>query len=87
MIRLRLHLERINRDRIFVDKEGRRCLSFLLLDPGDPGLQAGKVVMSLSKEQRANGQKGEICGTWEAINTNGGGSKLKPKPTAKSGRS
>jgi hypothetical protein len=71
MIRLRLHLERVNRERIFEDREGRRCLAFLLLDPPDPQLQAGKIVHSLSKEQRANGQKGEVCGTWEAIKVAG----------------
>jgi hypothetical protein len=79
MIRIRLHLARVNRERIFSDQEGRQCLAFVCLDPAD-GEQRGKVAMSLSKEKRANGARGEICGSWQTIDTE------KPASRAKGGR-
>jgi hypothetical protein len=81
MIRLRLHLEKVNKARIFTDNGGRKCLAFILLDPIDQE-QRGRVAHSLSPEQRAAGQKGEICGSWCTVGTAG-----KPAGRAKGGLS
>jgi hypothetical protein len=72
MIRVRLHLVRVDRARIFTDKEGRQCLAFVLLGP-ENGETRGQVAHSLSPEERATGARGAKCGWWETI-----GSTKKP---------
>ena len=68
MIRIRLHLARVNRERIFTDQEGRQCLAFVGLDPAN-GETRGKLAHSMSPEQRAAGERGEFCGWWETVGT------------------
>jgi hypothetical protein len=70
MIALTLELGRINKARIFVGKNGKKYLSFILVEAPDVYGNAGQVVHSISKEDRAAGAKGEIVGNWKHIGGN-----------------
>jgi hypothetical protein len=67
MIALTLDLSRIDKERIFVGKTGKKYLSFVLIDGPDQFGNDGKVVQSISKEERLAGVKGEICGNWRHL--------------------
>ncbi len=79
MIAFTLDLSRIERKRIFVGKTGKKYLSFVLVDGPDQFGNDGKVVHSISKEERLAGVKGEICGNWRRV----GIKKGPPPPEAK----
>jgi hypothetical protein len=76
MIALTLDLSRINRDRIFVGKTGKKYISFVLVDGPDQYGNDGRVVASISKEERLAGVKGEIVGSWRHVGTR----KTPPRP-------
>jgi hypothetical protein len=67
MIALTLDLSRIERKRIFVGKTGKKYLSFVLIDGPDQFGNDGKVVHSISKEERLTVGKGDICGNWRHV--------------------
>ena len=52
---------------------GKKYLSFVLIDGPDQFGNDGKVIHSISKEERLAGVKGEICGSWRHV----GGGKTK----------
>ena len=80
MIAITLDLSKVDKDRIFVSKTtGRKYLSFVLVDGPDQYGNAGKVLHSVSKEERLAGQKGEPCGHWRHL---GGKNKTKSKTPA-----
>ena len=55
MIAFSIDLDRINHARIFTGRTGRRYLSFILIDGPDQYGNAGQVVHSISREERAGG--------------------------------
>ena len=55
MIAFSIDLDRINQARIFTGKTGRRYLSFMLIHGPDQYGNAGQVVHSISREERAGG--------------------------------
>ena len=67
MIAFSIDLDRINQARIFTGKTGRRYLSFILIGGPDQYGNAGQVVHSISREERAGGGKGEVVGTWKHL--------------------
>jgi hypothetical protein len=69
MIALTLDLSRLDKHRIFVGKTAKKYLSFVLVDGPDQFGNDGKVIHSVSKEERLAGVKGEICGNWRHVGT------------------
>ena len=78
MIAFNIDLDRINQARIFTGKTGRRYLSFILIDGPDQFGNAGQVVHSISREERAGGGKGEVVGTWKDLSITKTQSQTKP---------
>jgi hypothetical protein len=70
MIALTLDLGRVNKERIFVGKTGKRYLSFVLVDGPDQYGNAGQVLHSVSKEERLAGRRGEVVGSWRIVGAN-----------------
>jgi hypothetical protein len=78
MIAFSIDLDRINEARIFTGKTGRRYLSFILIDGPDQYGNAGHVVHSISREERAGGGKGEVVGTWKHLGVTKSRSRATP---------
>ena len=78
MIALTLDLQRINKGGVFAGKTDRRYLSFILIDAPDQYGNAGQVVHSISREERAADGKGEIVGSWKHLGVTKTGSQAKP---------
>jgi hypothetical protein len=76
MIAFNIDLDKINRARVFTGKTGRRYLSFILIDSPDQYGNAGQVVHSVSREERAGGGKGEVVGWCKNL-----GVAKSPRPT------
>ena len=67
MILLTLDLSRVDKTRIYVGKTGRKYLSFVLIDAPDEYGNNGRVLHSVTKEERLAGIKGEACGNWRHV--------------------
>jgi hypothetical protein len=78
VIAITLDLSKVDKGRIYVGKTGKKYLSFILVDGPDQYGNAGKVVHSITKEERLAGIKGEPCGTWRHV----GATKNKDKAPA-----
>lgn len=77
MIALNINVLKIPKDRIVVGKKGE-YLDLVLFDNKhgrDEFGNDGFVSISMSKQERQNGEKGVIIGNWKHINTEG----AKPK--------
>jgi hypothetical protein len=85
MIALTLDLSRIERKRIFIGKTGKKYLSFVLVDGPDQFGNDGRVVQSISKEERLAGVKGEICGNWRHVGRPSVRSEVKKAPSPTEG--
>jgi hypothetical protein len=71
MIAVTLDLSRVDKSRIYTSKTtGRKYLNFVLIDAPDEYGNAGKVLHSVTKGERAAGVKGEPCGNWRHIGSN-----------------
>ena len=82
MIAFSIDLDRIKQARIFTGKTGRRYLSFILIDGPDQYGNAGQVVQSISREERAAGGKGEIVGSRKHVGNTKSGPQSKPAARA-----
>ena len=68
MIVFTLDLGRIDKSKIFTSaKTGKRYLSFGLVEGPDQHGNAGQVVHSISREERAGGEKGKVVGSWKHV--------------------
>lgn len=66
MIKLKIDVTKINKDRIFVGKKGKYIDLVLVEKPNDFG-DDGFIAHDLKKEEREAGATGGIIGNWKHV--------------------
>lgn len=75
MIKVKLNLTKINKDRIFTSEKGNKFLDIILIET--PNGQYGDWIVNedVKKEEREAGIKGNILGNGKNFGSGGGGSQ------------
>ena len=66
IIKLKMNVKKINKERLYVGEKGTYLNAVLIEKPNDYG-DDGFICEDVSKEERQQGVKGTILGSWKIV--------------------